>query len=226
MPGLVLVRLDHSAMPAPGNWPYVISQAACTTGHINRALCKGPVSIQAFACDALQAELTQTMQQFQQQLQQTALLAQQLLAQQVVSQAARGTSSSGTNSRAHSRPSSAAMRARHSATAHSSSGSRPGSKGQQRPPAASAAVPEGAARSTNDAAGAGSAHMQGLAGVGLTPQLMGLEGVLEVDEPPSAAEVQAYAVYLGMDPVEVSGKHMGRWRAGRSKCAARLAVAT
>jgi len=157
------------------------------------------------------------MQQFQQQLQQTALLAQQLLAQQVVSQAARGTSSSGTNSRAHSRPSSAATRARHSATAHSSSGSRPGSKGQQRPPAASAAVPQGAARSTDDAAGGGTAHTAGLASVVLTPQLMGLEGVLEVDEPPSAAEVQAYAVYLGMDPVEVRVGSTWADAAGHSK---------
>ena len=33
--------------------------------------------------------------------------------------------------------------------------------------------------------------------------LMQLEGVLEADEPPTVEEVQAYALYLGIDPVQV-----------------------
>jgi len=53
MPGPVLVRLDHSAMPGqPGNWPCVTSQVVCTTlcvtCRIGRALCNSRFPLKPF----------------------------------------------------------------------------------------------------------------------------------------------------------------------------------
>lgn len=154
----------------------------------------------------VQVELAQTMQHFQQHLQQTALIAQQLLAQQVAGQAARDPLSSSSNSR----PSSAAMRATHRLSrAHSGSnggavatgaGSRPGSRGQpgrDRLPAA--AVGTQGSHGSPSAAGAAAV----VDGLWPAAGLMQLEGVLEADEPPTVEEVQAYALYLGIDPVQV-----------------------
>jgi hypothetical protein len=140
--------------------------------------------------------LTQTMQQFQQHLQQTALMAQQLLAQQVAGQAAR---EAGPGSRSNSRPSSAAARARRLSQG-SSGGSRPGSTGKQRLSGAAGTEPSTELWVGGGAVGAATAQGPVQAGAGL----LQLEGVLEADEPPTAAEVQAYARYLGMDPVKVS----------------------
>lgn len=156
----------------------------------------------------LQVELAQTMQHFQQHLQQTALIAQQLLAQQVAGQAARDPGSS------DSRPSSAAARATHRLShAHSSSGggagSRPGSRGHQgrnrlQTAGTQAAGTQACGSLLLLAATPATAADAGV-GVGLWPAagLMQLEGVLEADEPPSAEEVQAYARYLGIDPLQV-----------------------
>jgi hypothetical protein len=148
-------------------------------------------------CVLSQVELTRTMQQFQQHLQQTALMAQQLLAQQAAGQAAR---QAGPGSRSNSRPSSAAKARRLSQA--SNGGSRPGSRGQQRLSGAGA----GPFRYLGAGGRAvGAASTQGP--VQAEADLLQLEGVLEADEPPSVAEVQAYARYLGMDPVKVSGSN-------------------
>jgi hypothetical protein len=135
------------------------------------------------------------MQLFQQRLQQTALMAQQLLAQQMAGQAARQCSSR--------------------------SSSRPGSVSSSRPASAAAAAHK---PSSSQATAGSSANVQllrglpgcssgsgsGSGGLGfrLTPRL----AALGVDEPPSAAEVAAYAAYLGMDPQQVSNCLQAGWQ--------------
>lgn len=139
--------------------------------------------------------MQRTMQLFQQRLEQTALMAQQLLEQQVAGQAA--CSSSRTS---NSRPASAAVGLEAVRGSIQLALCQPNATQSSRPGTASLGAASANAVSQSAAAPDDQTIDMGLKAVRLKAERL---ASLEVEEPPTAAEVREYAQYLGMDPDKV-----------------------